>query len=710
MSSDGEGARERENQFAEDEADGDGYTSSSSDDDDNLNVTEKVKRPRVSVEKLLKTVLQEIANGTRDLTRSNHLAALKSKEVHDLAADTGTKGLPTALHMLLDERGPDLPEVGDEQMKPLVAALIQHPNNLLAKGDREGKTPLYLAIDNKREKMLEWIVEAHPNINTVLQKPSNKQLYLHMAIKKKLKYFRQLVQQADGKTLALKDAKGNTILHLAVEWKRCRRDQLSLIEEIVTKSDDEVQATPNGDFNRAGNSPYLHHKKTVEEAAREAAEAQKAAAAAVAERPPGRDRGDGTKITGDGPAPNANKTAARPPSPRRAPPSGLFPHSAGGGGMGPQPGPDVSAKPRPAIQPNSRAKYGGGVALTLPVESIRTGAALADADPDATRTPLTAESKSKSLAASSSKSSKVSETVVRAVERFLKLHYLRARSDAACLDILYGKDKVSDLELYLDLGGRSSMTQHGFRSLAKQLRFEDALQYVAIPKLRIEAPGSTDTVAGTNSRRPARDQSYKEGTGRRDLVQVFSTLRQSGVRTILKVVVDDSLAPPHTDEAIEEALKGMDVEVWDWKKTDLSTEVIYVASPRVREVHLYWSGNNAVLRGWSEEGGLKRLSELTIVHLHVQRVCGPSHPPTKEFPLTVNRASSPSSEHSNISKTLESASSGLALSTNCSSLLTKGPRSLDGSRAVAVRGLAGSGRVVEPARMNRPASTRGSTA
>jgi hypothetical protein len=38
-------------------------------------------------------------------------------------------------------------------------------------------------------------------------------------------------------------------------------------------------------------------------------------------------------------------------------------------------------------------------------------------------------------------------------------------------------------------------------------------------------------------------------------------------------------------------------------------------------VCLYWSGNNAVLRGWSEPGGLNQLKRLEKVHLHVGRVC-----------------------------------------------------------------------------------------
>ncbi|KAK3314432.1 hypothetical protein B0H66DRAFT_583437 [Apodospora peruviana] len=505
MSSDGEDVQEQETllepEHEEEVGADDASSSSDSEYDDDA---EKPKKSKVSIEKLLKTALQEIADGKRDLTRSDHLAAFRSRDVHDLAADSGIRGVQTVLHLLLDERGPEFPKVDDGQMKALITALVQHSSNLLAKGDREGKTPLYLAIDNKREKELEWMVEAHPDINTVLQKPSNKQLYLHMAIKKKLKYFRQLVQKANGKTLALKDAKGNTILHLAVEWKRCRKDQLSVIEEIVAKSDEEA------------NRPISITRRRSRK--RKKRRRQRCASHLKSHR----------DVLGI-------KTSR------------------------PQHSLDPSSKARPAVQSNSRAKYTGATTST------GTERVTALIEGDGSQTPVVAEAKPISLPTSNSKSSKVLENVVEAVERFLKLHYLRSRNDAACMDILYGKEEVSNLELYFDLSGRTNLTQRGFRSLVKQLQFEDALQYVAIPKIH------------------------------------------------------DSFNPPHTDEAIEEALRGMDVEIWDWKKTDLCTEVIYTAAPRVREVHLYWSGNNAVLRGWSEEGGLKKLTQLKSIHLHVQQ-------------------------------------------------------------------------------------------
>ena len=68
-------------------------------------------------------------------------------------------------------------------------------------------------------------------------------------------------------------------------------------------------------------------------------------------------------------------------------------------------------------------------------------------------------------------------------------------------------------------------------------------------------------------------------------------------------VIDDG-HPCHSDEVIEEALKGFQVEEWDWKKVDLCTDVISNSTEVARRVSLYSSCNNAVLMGWASSDGL----------------------------------------------------------------------------------------------------------
>lgn len=105
------------------------------------------------------------------------------------------------------------------------------------------------------------------------------------------------------------------------------------------------------------------------------------------------------------------------------------------------------------------------------------------------------------------------------------------------------------------------------------------------------------------------------------MVFLFNFLRNKSVKRVIRVIVDDTLEPPHSDEAIERALGGLEVEIWDWKRIDLCSETILTAAPDVKDVCLYWSGNNAVLRGWSEPGGLSQLKKLLRVRLHAGKVC-----------------------------------------------------------------------------------------
>lgn len=160
------------------------------------------------------------------------------------------------------------------------------------------------------------------------------------------------------------------------------------------------------------------------------------------------------------------------------------------------------------------------------------------------------------------------------------------------------------------------MTQRRLKKWLSVLEFEEILQYVAIPIFSLEGRSNA-----ANTKKVRGGVSKPDGDGRTDLVDVFQLLRDRGVNTILRVIVDDSVKP-HSDQAIEDALRldQMGVEIWDWKKADLCPQVIQRVAPNAREVHLYWSGNNTVLRGWSEEGGLKQLKELKKVYLHAQQV------------------------------------------------------------------------------------------
>lgn len=134
------------------------------------------------------------------------------------------------------------------------------------------------------------------------------------------------------------------------------------------------------------------------------------------------------------------------------------------------------------------------------------------------------------------------------------------------------------------------------------------LKYVAFPPVKVR--NWSKNPFSKNDRR-----------GRSDILFFFKWLREvKKVQRILKVIVDDSTNPPHSDEAIEMALKGFGVESLDWSKPDLDPETIYNSSSDLTEITLFWSGNNAVLRAWGEPEGLRRLPKLQTAFLTVNQV------------------------------------------------------------------------------------------
>jgi len=151
--------------------------------------------------------------------------------------------------------------------------------------------------------------------------------------------------------------------------------------------------------------------------------------------------------------------------------------------------------------------------------------------------------------------------------------------------------------------------------------------YVALKKLRVEdsnrdndhasPPALPDSITSNSdpqdksamsSLPDATKPAARERFGLTDANIVFQWLWDNGVRRIFKVIVIDDGEIPHSDQAIEDALKPFKIEIWDWKKIDICSEtIVRAAEDCARIVYLYSSGNNAVLRGWSSESGLVKL-------------------------------------------------------------------------------------------------------
>ena len=174
--------------------------------------------------------------------------------------------------------------------------------------------------------------------------------------------------------------------------------------------------------------------------------------------------------------------------------------------------------------------------------------------------------------------------------------------------------KISETQICFDyFGAPLKVDPDEFKDSFKHLVFDEVLQYVAFPNVKVHPlPDDLPNSFGISSE--------VAGKGRSDMMFFFEWLREKNVKRIIKVIVDDLAVPAHSDEAIENALRGFDVEILDWQKIDLCPETMYRSSQKLREVYLQWSGNNTVLRAWSEPDGLKKFENLTMVHLRVEQV------------------------------------------------------------------------------------------
>ncbi|TDZ20674.1 hypothetical protein Cob_v006481 [Colletotrichum orbiculare MAFF 240422] len=210
---------------------------------------------------------------------------------------------------------------------------------------------------------------------------------------------------------------------------------------------------------------------------------------------------------------------------------------------------------------------------------------------------------------------------------------MRTRSDMEARKLLF-RGRVSEINKNLCFDARDQKEAHQMVELLGRLaesKFHDTLAYVNIPTVNHHSSQGLHAVSsdGRNKRLNAR-------VGRTELEAVFNKLAEVKVKTILRLSVEDRQYPPHTDASIEKSICGKDslsqdsggtmrvggsfhIETWDWRKPDLSTDVILFAAPNVEHINLYWSGSQAVLRGWDSDEGIPRLAtrgKLKFVTIH----------------------------------------------------------------------------------------------
>ncbi|KAJ0422256.1 peptidase S8/S53 domain-containing protein [Aspergillus carlsbadensis] len=209
------------------------------------------------------------------------------------------------------------------------------------------------------------------------------------------------------------------------------------------------------------------------------------------------------------------------------------------------------------------------------------------------------------------------------VADLLKLHFLRSTFVPSNATTEYPKRRHNDAERFLfgsnsdnkslcfsfPPTARKSVTIdfEDFKQGYSSMTFDKTLLYVNF--------GQFDLTQPDKGPRTVRNRA----TGRDDLGKFFSWLQEKQVRYIIKVMVSEDSKRPHSDEAIINALKPFQVEILDWQKLDLCPAVLQEVGKdwsNLHEIHLRWSGNNAVLRAWSEPEGLAMLEHLTTLHVY----------------------------------------------------------------------------------------------
>lgn len=173
------------------------------------------------------------------------------------------------------------------------------------------------------------------------------------------------------------------------------------------------------------------------------------------------------------------------------------------------------------------------------------------------------------------------------------------------------------MQLYFDYSGlpKEDADPKTFYDNFQMTQFDEVLQYVEFPPVRLKEGRKPPGNYYSN-----RSALCSPGcNGRKDLLFFFSWLKDKGVKHIIRVIVHDS-TDWHCDEVIEKCLSPFGIDILDWSKPGLDPEILCTAVPHVKEIHLRWGGNNAVLRSWSETEGLRLLKDLRMIYLYHDQV------------------------------------------------------------------------------------------
>ncbi|KAI8713707.1 Peptidase-S8 domain-containing protein [Fusarium sp. LHS14.1] len=439
-------------------------------------------------------------------------------------------------------------------------------------------TPLHLAIAKKNINFIDVVVDEIDDLDALLQmRCEHARNCIHAAIFPPLKPESTiaLINAASEETLRATDQSGLTPLHLAVDYKYASGPHLRIVQALIANGDGALDIFTKDPKDL---SVYEYHQFTRREPAG-SAQGQKNGLA-------------GERVSFEGSPERVNRKDRFSPE-----------QQSRDGQRGPAL-PSVGIHRRdselvhePTSGPNAYGHH-----------QRRTAAE--DEKPDADGLPGVEDFKlQRRSTAGVSKTGRKGEDTTRlqedekqkaehadAILREIKLYYLRttletdsklaSRNQHNAVRFLHGAN-FNNISLCFDYSeAPAEIFEDSFIQSYDHMNFDQVLRYVSFRRIELQKPPAPTRESRLTKQRPPRP---KTGRGRSDLTVFFGWLRRKGVKHILKVIVDDLKDPPH--------------------------KTILTACRNVRQLHLRWSGNRAILRAWSEPEGLPRLESLEAVHL-----------------------------------------------------------------------------------------------
>lgn len=398
--------------------------------------TDDEEKSVVSVNKKFKDIMNDLKNGSFDpcdAAKLEHFAAHNASYLgQKMTADSDHN---TLLHLLVVEAKDKV----INKYKPLVKLLIDRHPNLLGEKDSNEKTPLYIAISKKRDKLVRFMCDIHHKIDDILSIPCYRcKNCLHIAVQKDIpKLATFLISRASEGTLCAKDDKGNTPLHLAVDYKRCTDAQLGIVHALTLQCDRAMDARTSAPD---AFSPFRYHEhtragaKTAKEKEKESSQRKKDEASAAGMD--GLAEKDAVGVKPKFATQALDMKTQKPVGPKeqgaetdKTNMSNEAPLRKYGGAGG--------------IYSGSGLMGGGYRNAGLEFESSIEGLVNSNGKGSNPRTPVMPIANPRQER--EKEKAKVTEESAAAIRDYLKLHYMRTRNHDETVDFLYGRNQGESL-------------------------------------------------------------------------------------------------------------------------------------------------------------------------------------------------------------------------------------------------------------------------